>query len=69
MRHTHLRALSKTPAVAQSNFGIKLDTTTEMIDRLLLVPRQMPWKIVAVGDGTTDTTDTDIDTGIVDEEL
>ena len=68
MKRKHLTALSKTPQVAQSNFSIKLDSTTEMIDRLLLVPRQAPWKIVAVGDPTSDT-DIDTDTAVVDTEL
>jgi hypothetical protein len=60
-RFQHLHRISNTPPVAQSNFVIKLDTTTAMIDRLLLVPRQIPWK--AIGTGSDTDTDTDTDTG------
>jgi hypothetical protein len=62
----HIHGLTKTPPVAQSNFVIKLDTTTAMIDRLLLVPRQIPWKAIGTGSDTDTDTDTDTD---VDTEL
>lgn len=61
----HMRMISKAPQTAQiSNFQIKLESTTTMIDRLLLVPRQQPWKATGPsGTGTdTDTTTTDITT-------
>ena len=53
MKRAHIRCMSKTPSVAQSNFQVKLESTTEIIDRLLLVDRQIPWK--AVGSGGTGT--------------
>lgn len=40
----HLRAITRIPSVAQSAYALKLEATTEIIDRLILVPRQMPWK-------------------------
>ena len=46
---------------AATNFTVKLEATTEIIDRLLLVPRQAPWKIVPAPGSDTDT---DIDTGV-----
>lgn len=70
MTRKHLKVVSKTPLIAQSNFGIKLENTTEIIDRLLLVPRQAPWKAIGTGSGGGDIdTDTDVDTDLVDEEL
>jgi len=61
----HVRLVTQTPEQAQiSNFQVKLDFTTSVIDRLLLVNRQSPWKIVP-GGGITDDLD-DIDTGGVD---
>lgn len=61
----HVRLVTQTPEQAQiSNFQVKLDFTTAVIDRLLLVDRQSPWKIVP-GGGFTDDLD-DIDTGGVD---
>ena len=64
MKRAHIRCMSKTPSVAQSNFQVKLESTTEIIDRLLLVDRQIPWK--AVGSGGTGGTGTipDIPTDI-----
>ncbi len=59
----HLRLISQKPEQAQiSNFQVKLEFITAAVDRLLLVPRQQPWKIVP-GEGTD--TDTDTDTGDV----
>jgi hypothetical protein len=57
----HLRLITQTPAVAQSNLQIKLEGTTIMIDRLLLADRQAPWKNAGPNlddDGTTGGTDT-----------
>ena len=49
----HVRPTTQRPEQAQiSNFQIKLEFTTAVIDRLLLVDRQRHWKIVP-GDGTT----------------
>ncbi len=59
-RDKHVILLSRSPQVAQSNFQIKMESITTIIDRLLLVPRQSPWKATP-GDGT-DTTDTTTDT-------
>ncbi len=56
----HIHPISEAPEQAQSNFQIKLEFTTAVFDRLLLVPRQQPWKIVP-GDGT------DVDDGIGDD--
>ena len=43
----HVRLVTQTPEQAQiSNFQVKLDFTTAVIDRLLLVNRQSPWKAV-----------------------
>jgi hypothetical protein len=55
---THIVTLTTNPEQAQiSNFQVKLEFTTSVIDRLLLADRQAAWKIVP-GEGT----DTDIDT-------
>lgn len=51
----HLRLITQTPAAAQSNLQIKLEGTTAIIDRILLVDRQAPWKNAGPtvdGDGT-----------------
>ncbi len=59
----HIYPLTQIPASAQlSNFQIKLQATSDIIDRLLLVPRQAPWKATGPTGETTDT-DTDVDTG------
>lgn len=60
----HLYLVSKAPIVAQtSSLQIKLESTTDMIDRLLLVPRQQPWKATGPsGDGTDTDTDTTTNT-------
>ncbi len=43
----HVRPVTRKPEQAQvSNFQIKLDFTTSVIDRLLLVDRQRHWKAV-----------------------
>ncbi len=59
----HVVTITQGPEQAQiSNFQIKLEFTTAVIDRLLLADRQSAWKIVP-GAGTdttgTDTTGTD----------
>jgi hypothetical protein len=53
----HLQPLTRQPGVAATNLQIKLESTTEIIDRLLLVPRQAMWKAVGEGSfgGTTTT--------------
>ena len=61
----HIAFQTRTPSVAQSNLQIKLEGTTAMIDRLLLIDRQRPWKAT----GPTDGTDDDADTGDVDTDL
>ncbi len=59
----HISPITITPATAQlSNFQIKLQATSDIIDRLLLVPRQAPWKATGPTGETTDT-DTNVDTG------
>lgn len=41
----HLKPITVVPAVAQiSNLQIKLEGTTQIIDRMLLADRQAPWK-------------------------
>lgn len=57
-QHGHLWTITKNPSVAQSNFSIKLEGTTDIIDRLLLAPRQAPWKATGPSGDGTDTTDT-----------
>ena len=55
-RFRHMAAISRMPATAQiSNYQIKLESTTAIIDRLLLVPRQQPWKSTGPS-GTTSGT-------------
>ncbi|HNZ49032.1 MAG TPA: hypothetical protein PLZ53_04335 [Candidatus Hydrogenedentes bacterium] len=60
---THIKVLTETPEQAQiSNFQVKLEFTSSVIDRLLLADRQVAWKIIP-GQGTdtdTDITGTDI---------
>ena len=51
MKHLHLRSISKAPVTAQSNFEIKLQAMTMIIDRLLLLDRQRHWKVTGPGDG------------------
>jgi len=51
-RSYHVSVMSKTPVVAQSNFQIKLDSSSLIIDTLLLVPRQQPWKATPYIGGT-----------------
>ena len=58
----HVRPVTKMPEQAQiSNFQVKLDFVTSVVDRLLMANRQGPWKIVP-GGGITDDLD-DIDSG------
>lgn len=56
----HVRNISQRPEAAQiSNLQIKLESTTTMIDQLLLVYRQQPWKAIGpTGNGSGNTTDT-----------
>ena len=63
----HVTAITQLPVHAQvSNLQIKLESTTDMIDRALLVYRQQPWKATGPsGGGTTSTTTTT--TGILSE--
>lgn len=61
----HITLLTRTPSVAQTTLQIKLEGTTEMIDRLLLIDRQRPWKATGPTGDTDDTTDTgDVDTDL-----
>jgi len=58
MKQVHFRHITRTPERAQlSNFQAKLESTTAIIDRLLLGGRQAPWKASGpTGDGGgTDT--------------
>jgi len=61
----HLRSVTQSPELAQiSNFQAKLESTTAIIDRLLLAGRQSPWKATGPsGDGTGTDTGTDTGTG------
>jgi hypothetical protein len=61
----HIRPISCTPDLAQSNFQIKLESVTSIIDTLMLATRAAPWKVFDFSGeaGTTDTTDTTGDTG------
>lgn len=55
----HIRDISKVPAPAQiSNLQIKLESTTTMIDNLLLVYRQQPWKASGPSGNDSNTSDT-----------
>lgn len=62
----HVKMMSRKPSVAQSNLQIKLEGTTDMIDRLLLVDRQAPWKTGFRNLGDEDDT---TDTGTVNTDL
>ncbi|MBI1317751.1 MAG: hypothetical protein GC168_02235 [Candidatus Hydrogenedens sp.] len=59
----HLRLITRKPEKAQSNLQIKLEGTTAIIDRLLLVDRQAPWKATGPTDGTDTGTGTGTGTG------
>lgn len=66
-REWHCKAVTRMRGAAQaSNYIVKLEATTQIIDRLLLVPRQAPWKSTGpTGEGTTDTgTDTGTDVNV-----
>lgn len=55
----HIKKLTLIPPKAQvSNFQIKLQATSDIIDRLLLIPRQAPWKATGPTGETTETTET-----------
>lgn len=57
-QHRHIQSVTRTPGLAQiSNFQIKLEGTTEMIDILLRAERAAPWKVLRVI-GDDDNTDT-----------
>lgn len=60
----HLKPMTMERAVRPAtNYVVKLESTTQIIDRLLLIPRQMAWKSTGPsGGGTTDTTTTDTGT-------
>lgn len=66
----HIVQITKTPAVGQTTLALKLDSTIEIVDRLLLAQRQAPWKTpfspggALEGETTTTTTDTTGTTGI-----
>jgi len=63
----HIKRITVTPSLAQiSNFQIKLQATTDIIDRLLLAPRQAPWKATGPTGETTDTTTTEGETNTGD---
>ncbi len=53
----HVREISQRPEAAQiSNLQIKLESTTTMIDQLLLVYRQQPWKAIGpTGNGSSNS--------------
>lgn len=69
-RESHVSLISKRPSAAQiSNFQIKLETTTDIIDRLLLVPRQAPWKSTGPSGGGSNTTDTNTTDTTTNTEL
>jgi hypothetical protein len=65
-KRMHCSAVSRMrgaqPAV--TNFTVKLEATTDIIDRLLLVPRQAPWKATGPSGTSTDTGTTDTGTTI-----
>ncbi len=65
MKHkSHIKTVSLAPEKAQiSNFQVKMESTTEIIDRLLLANRQAPWKATGPSGSVDDTTDTGTDTG------
>lgn len=52
----HIKNLTHRPSRAQiSNFQIKLQATTDIIDRLLLAHRQAPWKATGPSEEITET--------------
>lgn len=65
MNAKHIRSMSKAPSVAQvSNFQVKLEGTTDMIDVLLRAQNAVPWKVIRpIGDDGGTDTDTGTDTG------
>lgn len=42
--NSHLRLITKAPTSAQTNFGVKLQGTLDIVDTLLLAQRQSQWK-------------------------
>jgi hypothetical protein len=63
----HLKPITQLPPVAQiSNLQIKLEGTTQIIDRMLLADRQAPWKTgFRIFPGVEDTdTGTDTNTNV-----
>lgn len=58
-KRKHTKKITNIPTHAQaSNFQIKLQATSDIIDRLLLIPRQAPWKATGPTGETTETTET-----------
>lgn len=49
-------------AAPATNYVVKLESTTQIIDRLLLIPRQAPWKATGPVGNPDDTTDPDTGT-------
>lgn len=59
----HCSAVSRLRFVAPAtNYVVKLESTTEIIDRLLLIPRQAPWKATGPVGNPDETTTTDTGT-------
>jgi len=56
----HVKCVTMTPLVSTSTIGVKTDMILSIIDRLLLVQRQSPWKTVFIPG--TDDSDDDTDT-------
>lgn len=51
----HVKTISRAVEPAQiSNFQIKMEAISAIIDRLLLVPRQAPWKATGPSGTATD---------------
>jgi hypothetical protein len=62
----HLSPVTQRPEHAQiSNFQIKLEFTTSVIDRLLLADRQSAWKLIPGAGTDTNTTDTTTDITLI----
>lgn len=59
----HCSPVSRLRFVAPAtNYVVKLESTTQIIDRLLLIPRQASWKATGPVGNPDDTTDTDTGT-------
>ena len=55
MRTHHCRLISRGPEVGQTSTQLKYDMIIDMMDRLLLMQRQLAWKVPFPLDNTTDT--------------